>query len=136
MGLNLAERSSGEYQGNVHISKRGDSETRRWLYLSALRWVQESPVKQWYQRKKEQTGTKIRGMENKRTSGKAVIAVMRKMMKGIWYALVHGHAFEMEKLFCEGSSKKKDARPGSKRFRKRRKNKRVSTASTLTAKQR
>ena len=136
MGLNLAERSSGEYQGNVHISKRGDSETRRWLYLSALRWVQESPVKQWYQRKKEQIGTKIRGMENKRTSGKAVIAVMRKMMKGIWHALVHGHAFDMEKLFCEGSSKKKDARPGAKRFRKRRKNKSVSTTSTSTVKQR
>jgi len=83
MGLNLVERSSGEYQSNVRISKRGDSETRRWLYLSALRWVQGSPVKQWYQRKKEQTGTKIRGTENKRTSGKAVIAVMRKMMKGI-----------------------------------------------------
>jgi len=130
MGLNLVEKSSGEYQSNVCISKRGDSETRRWLYLSALRWVQGSPVKQWYQRKKEQTGTKIRGQENKRTSGKAVIAVMRKMMKGIWHALVHGHAFEMEKLFCEGSSKKEDARPGSKRFRKHRKNKRAARTST------
>lgn len=136
MGLNLVEMSSGEYQSNVRISKRGDSEARRWLYLSALRWVQKSPVKQWYQRKKEQTGTKIRGTANKRTSGKAVIAVARKMMKGIWHALVHGHAFETEKLFCEGSSKKKDARPGSKRFRKRRKNKRVTETSTSTVKKR
>jgi len=135
MGLNLVEKSSGEYQSNVRISKRGDAETRRWLYMSALRWVQESPVKQWYQRKKEQTGKKIRGAENKRTGGKAVVAVMRKMMKGIWHALVHGHAFEMEKLFCEGSSKKKDARPGSKRFRKRHKNKSVSKTSISTVKQ-
>jgi transposase len=136
MGLNLVEKSSGEYQSNVCISKRGNSETRRWLYLSAWRWVQGSPVKQWYQRKKEQTGKKIRGTENKRTSGKALIAVMRKMMKGIWHALVHGHAFEMEKLFCEGSSKKKDARPGVKRFRKRRKNKSVPKTSTSTVKKR
>ena len=136
MGLNLVEQSSGEYQSNVRISKRGNSETRRWLYLSALRWVQGSPVKQWYQRKKEQTGTKILGQVNKQTSGKALIAVMRKMMKGIWHALVHGHAFEMERLFCEGSSKKKDAKPGSKRFRKRNKNRKSSGESMSKARQR
>jgi transposase len=135
MGLNLVERSSGEYQSTVHISKRGDSETRRWLYMSALRWVQESPVKQWYQRKKEQTGKKIRGEENKRTGGKALIAVMRKLMKGIWHALVHDDAFETEKLFCEGSSKKKDAKLGSKRSRKRN-NKKVSKTSTSNMKSR
>jgi transposase len=121
MGLNLTERSSGEYRGRIHISKRGDSETRRWLYMSVLRWVQESPIKQWYQRKKAQSGTKIRGEENKRTSGKALIAVMRKLMKGIWYALVHDRAFDLEVLFCKESSKKKEATPGSKRLRKRHK---------------
>ena len=129
MGLNLVERSSGEYQSNVRISKRGDSETRRWLYLSALRWVQTSPVKQWYQRKKEQTGEKKRGEENKRTAGKAVVAVMRKMMKGIWHALVHEETLDLEKLFCEESSKKKDAKPGPKGFRKRNKNKKASTSN-------
>jgi hypothetical protein len=93
-------------------------------------------VKQWYHRKKEQTGEKIRGGENERTGGKALVAVMRKMMKGIWHALVHGDAFEMEKLFCDGSSKKKDAKPGPKRFRKRGKNKKASATSSSNAKSR
>jgi len=136
MGLNLTERSSGEYQSSVHISKRGNSETRRWLYMSALRWVRQPPVKQWYLRKKEQTGIKIRGQENKRTGGKAVVAVMRKIMKGIWHALVHYHAFETVKLFCEGSSKKKDAKPGSKCFRKRNKNRKPYDSSASKMRQR
>src|SRR3954464_7876184 len=37
MGLNLAERSSGTYQGRLRISKRGSARTRRWLYFAALR---------------------------------------------------------------------------------------------------
>jgi len=77
MGLNLTERSSGEYQSEMHISKRGDSETRRWLYMSTLRWTQKEPVKQWYLRKKQRTGKKIPGQDDKRTGGKAVVAVMR-----------------------------------------------------------
>ena len=47
MGLNLAEYSSGQYQGRLRISKRGASQVRRWLYFAALRWVQREPVKRW-----------------------------------------------------------------------------------------
>lgn len=118
MGLNLTERSSGEYQSQVRISKRGDSETRRWLYMSALRWTQEPPVKQWYQRKKQQTGERIRGHESQRTGGKAVIAVLRKMMKGIWFALVHEKPFDSKISFREKSSKKKDATAGKRNANK------------------
>ena len=115
MGLNLVERSSGEYQSNHHISKRGDSETRRWLYMSSLRWVQKSPVKEWYQRKKLRTGRKIPGEENKVTGGRAVVAVMRKLMKGLWYALVHDTPFDPEKLFFKEGSRRKDVTPGRPR---------------------
>ena len=45
MGLNLAEHSSGQFQGRLRISKRGASEVRRWLYFAALRWVQKESVK-------------------------------------------------------------------------------------------
>ncbi len=48
MGLNLAERSSGQWQGKLKISKRGSSTVRRWLYLAALRWVKQEPVHSWY----------------------------------------------------------------------------------------
>jgi len=121
MGLNLVERSSGEYQSEVRISKRGDSETRRWLYMSALRWIQQSPVKQWYQRKKLQTGKKIPGEKNKLTGGKAVVAVMRKLLKGLWYAIVHDIPFDGEKLFFKEGSRRKDAIPRKAGRRPRRK---------------
>jgi transposase len=109
MGLNLTERSSGEYQSAMRISKRGDSETRRWLYMTVLRWTQKEPVKQWYLRKKLKTGTKLPGQEEKRTGGKAVIAVMRKLMKGLYHALVHDVPFDPHALFFMESSQKKDA---------------------------
>lgn len=121
MGLNLVEKSSGEYQSEFHISKRGDSETRRWLYMSALRWTQTSPVKEWYQRKKLQTGKKIPGEEYKRTGGKAVVAVMRKLMKGLWYALVCDTPFDPKKLFFKEGSRRKDVTSGKPGGRPRRK---------------
>lgn len=122
MGLNLTERSSGEYQSRMRISKRGNKQTRRWLYMSTLRWVQESPVKEWYQRKKCNTGTRIRGTENGVTGGKAILAVTRKLVKGIWFALVRDVPFDPEILFREESSKRKDRTCGAKsRFRSKRK---------------
>src|SRR5262249_57322339 len=54
MGLNLKERSSGRWQGQLKIAKRGPSAVRRWLYLAALRWVRHEPVRGWYLRQKAQ----------------------------------------------------------------------------------
>jgi transposase len=34
LGLNLRERSSGKFKGQLEISKRGNSVVRRWLYLA------------------------------------------------------------------------------------------------------
>jgi hypothetical protein len=34
------ERSSGEHQGALHISKRGSAVSRQWLYFAVLRLVQ------------------------------------------------------------------------------------------------
>jgi transposase len=123
MGLNLTERSSGEYQSEMRISKRGDSETRRWLYMTVLRWTQKEPVKQWYLRKKLRTGKKIPGQENKCTGGKAVVAVMRKLMKGIYHALVHDVPFDPNALFFMESSQKKDAVAMSRYISKRKRRK-------------
>jgi transposase len=70
MGLNLSERSSGKWEGKLKISKRGSSRARRWLYLAALRWVKDEPVKSWYTRQKAA----------RRGEGKpAVVGVMRKL---------------------------------------------------------
>src|SRR3954466_3494254 len=52
MGLNLAERSSGTYQGRLRISKRGSARARQWLYFATLRLVQQCGVRPWYEAKK------------------------------------------------------------------------------------
>jgi transposase len=75
LGLNLAERSSGRWQGQLKISKRGSATARRWLYLAAWRWLKKEPVRRWYARQKAA----------RRGEGKpAVIAVMRKLALAVY----------------------------------------------------
>jgi transposase len=89
MGLNLAERSSGMYQGQLRISKRGKSLPRRFLYFAALRYVSKEPVRQWYLQKKHRDGQE--GM-------RGVVAVMRKLPLAL-YAAARGEAFDAARLF-------------------------------------
>jgi hypothetical protein len=90
MGLNLTERSSGIYQGKVKISKRGHPRARKWLYYAALRLVKKAGVAEWYQAKKG-----VNGQEAKR----AVVAVMRKLVPGLYQVAVTGTAFDVRRLF-------------------------------------
>ena len=39
LGLNLTEKSSGQYHGQLKISKRGSATARKYLYLAALRLI-------------------------------------------------------------------------------------------------
>lgn len=90
MGLNLAERSSGKWQGKLKISKRGSSKVRRWLYLAALRWVKTEPVRSWYLRQKAQ----------RRGEGKAaVIGVMRKLALALYRVGGRGDKFDRNQLY-------------------------------------
>ena len=90
MGLNLAERSSGKWQGKLKISKRGSSKVRRWLYLAALRWVKTEPVRSWYLRQKAQ----------RRGEGKAaVIGVMRKLALALYRVGGCGEKFDRQQLY-------------------------------------
>jgi transposase len=88
LGLNLKEKSSGRYQGQLKITKRGCSLVRRYLYFAALRLIKDDPVaKAWYQAKVDP-----------RFRNKAVVAVMRKLAKALWY-LGRGDRFDARKLF-------------------------------------
>ena len=88
MGLNLAERSSGKYKGELKITKRGSSVVRRWLYLAALRHIRREPTKTWYQQQKK----------DRRGEGKAaVIAVMRKLALAL-YQVAQGKKFSQQLL--------------------------------------
>ena len=86
-GLNLKEKSSGQYVGQLKITKRGSSMARFYLYFAALRLIHQDPVvKLWYQRKVDP-----------RAKNKTVIALMRKLAKASWY-VARGERFDASKL--------------------------------------
>jgi transposase len=90
MGLNLKERSSGRWQGKLKITKRGPSQVRRWLYLAALRWLRQEPVRSWYLQQKAQ----------RRGAGKAaVIGVMRKLALTLYRVAGRGEPFDPQQLY-------------------------------------
>jgi transposase len=96
MGLNLTEYSSGTKQGELHISKRGKAQVRRWLYLAALRLAKKAGVREWYQAKKERDGQKGKG---------AAVAVMRKLVLGLYQVAVNGATFEAGRLFAQAAGR-------------------------------
>lgn len=90
MGLNLKERSSGRWQGQLKITKRGHSQVRRWLYLSALRSIRKARLWTWYQAKKEKDRGRPRG---------ALVGIMRRLALAIYRVRVSGEPFDAERLF-------------------------------------
>jgi len=93
-GLNLKERSSGKHQGQLKITKRGPGDCRFYLYLAALRLLTRDPVVgRWYERKVARDGGKVKN--------KAVIAVMRKLVKALWH-VARGAEFDSRLLFDVG----------------------------------
>ena len=88
MGLNLKEKSSGRYVGQLKLTKRGSAKARTYLYFAALRLLQNDAwVKQWYQ-------TKL----DPKVKMKTVIALMRKLSKAMWH-VARGEKFNAQKLF-------------------------------------
>jgi transposase len=89
MGLNLKERSSGKYQGQLKITKRGSGAVRQWLYMSALRLIRNEPkIKRWYQRKLKRGMTKMN----------AITALMRKLAISIWAMAMQDQAFDVQRM--------------------------------------
>ena len=87
MGLNLREKSSGRHVGQLKLTKRGSSVSRKYLYFATLRLLQHDPViRQWYQHKIDP-----------RCKNKTVIALMRKLAKALWH-LGQGECFDANKL--------------------------------------
>lgn len=90
LGLNLRERSSGKFKGQLKISKRGNSVVRRWLYLAALRLIKDDHVvRAWVHHKAQRAG----GMKMK-----AIIALMRKLVSALRH-VAEGRPFDSAKLF-------------------------------------
>jgi hypothetical protein len=89
-GLNLKEKSSGKYVGQLKITKRGPGLVRRYLWMAVLRLIQKDGVfKAWYDRKVCRDGGK---------KGRAIVALMRKLLKGLWHVGC-GAVFDCRLLF-------------------------------------
>lgn len=90
LGLNLKVHSSGKQRGQLKLTKRGPAKARKYLYFAALRLIQsDSVVATWYQRKVKRDGD---------LKGKAIVAVMRKLAKGLWH-VARGKDFDSRRLF-------------------------------------
>lgn len=76
MGMDLAQRDSGDKQGPLRLSKSGPSSVRRLLYLAAWRLSQHVPVFQEYYRRQLAS--------NGGQGIAATVAVMRKLVRIIW----------------------------------------------------
>jgi transposase len=90
MGLNLVERSSGRFKGQLRISKRGHRLTRKWMYFGALRWMRDAAVKRWTIPKKARDGGK---------GSRAMVGVMRRLALAAWHVAVNGVEFDAGLLF-------------------------------------
>jgi transposase len=96
MGLNLKERSSGRFQGQLKITKRGPGRVRRWLYFAAMRACQLPEVNPWYEAKKQRENNRGR---------KALVAIMRKLSLALYQVGARGAKYEARKLFPGGPLK-------------------------------
>lgn len=92
LGINLKIRSSGKYEGHLKITKRGSGQARKYLYLAVLRLIQKDPIiRAWYHRKVERDGGKFKN--------KAIVALMRKLIRALWHVAREGKPFDSRLLF-------------------------------------
>ena len=89
MGLNLKERSSGQWQGRLTITKRGHSQVRRWLFFAALRAVQRPAIRRWYEAQRQ----------HEPSARRALVGVMRRLALALHRVGVEGVAFDSWRLF-------------------------------------
>jgi transposase len=96
MGLNLAERSSGRFQGKLKISKRGSALARHWLHLAALRLIRRHPgVQAWYRAKR---------VRDPQAATRAIPAVTRRLAVALHVTAVRGEVFDPNRLFPGASA--------------------------------
>ncbi len=98
LGLNLKERSSGRRQGQLAITKRGPSKARRWIFLWSLRAIQREELKGWYAQFNRVGNATSGKLEHRKMKG--LVAMMRKLCRGLWFAMKHEEEFDYNKLLA------------------------------------
>lgn len=90
-GLDVAVRQSGKRNGQSGLSKQGDAELRRLLYLAARANLcsPHSPFKAHYERER------AKGL----SSTQALCAVARKLARLCWSLVTHGSTYEPQRIY-------------------------------------
>ena len=115
LGLNLKELSSGKRKGELAISKRGPSLARKILFYWALRSTKHPAIKSWYASFITVGRSKHGSQEHRKM--KALIALLRKLCRSLWYVYRHGLAFDYAKVFPGRPLQKRKRRNRRKPFR-------------------
>jgi transposase len=105
VGLDLRVQQSGQHRGQFGLSKHGDAELRRLLYLAAMsagNSTHDDTFARRYQREQ------AKGM----SKTAALNAVARKLAKVAWSIVAHGTQYDPKRVDCQPiSDKPLDSRP-------------------------
>lgn len=103
-GLHLVYKDSGQKQARRKLSKHGDGELRRLLYLAAMANVRclGSPFGEQYQRELAKPGMNKTG---------ALCAVSRKLAKVCWSIHRHQTTYDPARVYCQGVSEESEPTP-------------------------
>lgn len=90
-GLDVAIKQSGQKRGNYGLTKQGDAELRRLLYLCAQSSVRakNSPFKAHYEREQAKGLSKTA----------ALCAVARKMARLCWSLVEHNQSYDPDRVY-------------------------------------
>lgn len=90
-GLDIGVRQSGKRSGNTGLTKQGDGELRRLLYLAAQANLKtkDSPFKAHYQRERD------KGL----SSTAALCAVARKLARLAWSLHTHNTSYDPQRVY-------------------------------------
>jgi len=90
LGLDIGVRQSGKRQGQVGLTRQGDAELRRLLFLAAMSNVQvkDSPFRLQYERER------AKGL----SGTAAACAVARKLAKVCWSLVKHGGKYDAARV--------------------------------------
>lgn len=102
-GLDIRVQQSGQRRGQLGLTKQGDAELRRLLYLAAqasLR-AKASPFKAQYERER------AKGM----ASTAALCAVARKLARLSWSLVTHGTSYEADRVYQQPAAPKPSPTP-------------------------
>jgi transposase len=100
-GLDVRIRQSGKKSGQLGLSKQGESELRRLLYLAAQASLRAkgSPFKAQYERER------AKGL----SSTAALCAVARKLARLAWSLVHHGSSYNPERVYQQNEKTSSDS---------------------------